>query len=58
MCDCHPLSKEDAAIWKRIKDAPRTKEQWAALHNAIEGYRRLLIEDSKRAARDAEKGQA
>lgn len=48
MCDCHPLSAEDRKIWQKVKSQPRTKAQWQALHNAIEEYRRLLIEDYKR----------
>lgn len=47
MCDCHPMSKEDTAIWALVKKQPRTREQWAALHDAIEQYRRLLIADYK-----------
>ena len=48
MCDCHPLTAEDKKIWHRVKDQPRTKAQWQFLHNAIESYRRLIIESAKR----------
>lgn len=48
MCDCHPMSKEDEAVWTRVKNKPRTREQWAVLHDAIERYRALLIADYKR----------
>lgn len=50
MCDCHPMTDEDKRVWRLAKDEPRTKAQWQALHDAIENYRRLLIEDYKRAA--------
>lgn len=49
-CECHPWSEDDERIWKLVKSQPRTRQQWAALHDAIESYRRLLIEDYKRAA--------
>ena len=47
-CDCHPWSAEDERDWLIVKKQPRTREQWAALHDAIERYRRLLIEDYRR----------
>lgn len=47
-CECHPWTDEDERIWKIVKNEPRTQAQWQALHDAIEGYRRLLIEDYKR----------
>lgn len=47
-CDCHPWTPDDEKVWKIVKNQPRTKAQWEALHNSIEDYRRLLIEDWKR----------
>jgi len=44
------MTPEDARIWKLVKDQPRTREQWVALHNAIEDYRRMVIADYKRLA--------
>ncbi len=46
-CDCHPWSDDDERIWQIVKKEPRTKAQWQALHDAIEHYRRLLIDDYK-----------
>jgi hypothetical protein len=46
-CDCHPWSSDDERIWCIVKKEFRTKEQWKHLHNALEEYRRKLIEDYK-----------
>lgn len=49
-CECHPWTADDEKIWGLVKKEPRTKEQWRALHDAIEGYRRLLIDEYKTAS--------
>lgn len=49
-CDCHPWTEEDERVWRIVKNQPRTIDQWKALHDAIEQYRRLVIDDYKREA--------
>jgi hypothetical protein len=49
-CDCHPWTEDDWKVWQIVKKEPRTRAQWEALHDVIERYRRLLIDDYKRAA--------
>lgn len=44
MCDCHPLTKAEAEAWKRAKNDPRTVEDWRFLHDAIEAYKRRIID--------------
>jgi hypothetical protein len=47
-CECHPWTDEDWKVWQIVKKELRTRAQWEALHDAIERYRRLLIDDYKR----------
>lgn len=47
-CDCHIWTDEDERIWKLARKQPRTKDEWLALHDAIEGYRRLIVDNYKR----------
>lgn len=43
MCDCHPQTPAERAEWNRVKHEPRTREDWADLHDTIEQFKRRLI---------------
>lgn len=43
MCDCHPMTADEKAEWRRVKDEVRTREDWMDLHDTIEQYRRRLM---------------
>lgn len=48
MCDCHPRTPDDEKVWRSVKDQPATKEEWAFLHDCIERYRMLRIENHRK----------
>ena len=56
MCDCHPRSSEDEAMWKKAKMVPPTKQEWAMLHDFIESYKSLRIYNFKQQAGVSMKG--
>jgi hypothetical protein len=47
MCDCHPRSAEDEKIWQTAKRETRTREEWMFLHDAIERYKQLILDNYK-----------
>ncbi len=50
MCECHPRTPEWKKLWHGIRKEPRTREDWADLHDTIEGYRTRLVERHEAAA--------
>jgi hypothetical protein len=53
-CDCHQWSDEDERIWKLARQQPRTREEWKFLHDAIESYRRLIVDNFRGAQAQAQ----
>ena len=47
MCLCHPFTREDQKIWDYVRKQPNTREEWQALHDAIEDWKRMLIDNEK-----------
>lgn len=57
MCECHVWTADDERDWKKAKKEPRTKEQWRALHDAIEAYRRRIVDEYRATRPIARPGQ-